>query len=138
MASSPAEGCSQGCQSCARGRGLSLALGKRHKGVRGSRGTMAWAELRVLPQARKQQILSSTSHCWLWLFSAAGRVHLLPAWLLSIPLGWAVLWELGAAGRFVPLAFWLRVSVLENGKLWLGSGGDSEDVGMGLPGRVPQ
>lgn len=94
--------------------------------MRSSRGTTAWAELRGLPQASRQQRCSlSSSHRWLWLLSAAmkgsprHRLH----GRLCIPLGWAVLRELRAAGRFVPLAFWPRVLVLESSRPWLESRG---------------
>lgn len=80
---------------------------------------MAWAELRGLPDASRQQMLSrqfpppalAVPRCC----EGFTRCHLHGQ--LCVPLGRAVLQELCAVGKFVLLVFWPRVLVLERGKL---------------------
>lgn len=86
---------------------------------------MAWTDCRGYLKPTGSRCSLGISHHQLWPFSVALKgspQHHLHS-RLCIPLGWAVLRELCAAGKFVPLVFWLRVLVLESRKLWLESRG---------------
>lgn len=85
--------------------------------MRSSWGTVVWAEPGGCPDSAGSGCSLHSSHCQ----EGFSCCHL-HVWL-CILLGWAVRWELRDAGKFILLAFWPRILVLESRKLWLESRG---------------